>query len=407
MDLYTSGRAKFVEWTTGKSGTGLQFDGVDDYVSAGSSVSLNVTNPLTVEAWVKLDSYNSDTNVGQVIAGSYAGGVGYIFLLRGPGARLGLRLHPGSYQAIDADDLALNQWYHVVGTYDGATIRVYVNGAVKSSVNWTGVVASSSLIIGRASWYNGNFFNGTIDEVMIANRSLNATEVLAHYNAGKAKHADWDPNGKVGSAMKFDGVDDYVNFGSSLSLGITDFSISFWLKQGQANGDILNKYSAGSTGFRITSNSNALSFQANYNGIAYDISTTASALDNNWHHVVLTADRDTSVTWYVDGTPSGSPDTSNIDVNINSAAILCLGKASWASNNYNGSIDELRIWNRSLSATEIRQQYYSSLNKYAPVKWIFTATEQSVPAGTYDFFLTASGLNNTSDFTANRTVRVS
>ncbi|MFA5247434.1 MAG: hypothetical protein WC408_06125 [Candidatus Micrarchaeia archaeon] len=43
------------------------------------------------------------------------------------------------------------------------------------------------------------------------------------------------------------------------------------------------------------------------------------------------------------------------------------------------------IWNRSLSASEIKQQYYSNLNKYAPDKWLFTSIQQSQPSGTHNY----------------------
>jgi len=59
--------------------------------------------------------------------------------------------------------------------------------------------------------------NGIIDEVEISNRAISASEVLAHYNAGKAKHANYDPNGKFQGAIKFNG-NQYVTIPDSPSL---------------------------------------------------------------------------------------------------------------------------------------------------------------------------------------------
>ena len=50
-------------------------------------------------------------------------------------------------------------------------------------------------------------------------------------------------------------------------------------------------------------------------------------------------------------------------------AVLFIGDTGYPEYNFNGTIDEVRIWNRSLSADEIYQQYISNLNKYDPDKW--------------------------------------
>ncbi|MFA5247094.1 MAG: LamG-like jellyroll fold domain-containing protein, partial [Candidatus Micrarchaeia archaeon] len=73
---------------------------------------------------------------------------------------------------------------------------------------------------------------------------------------------------------------------------------------------------------------------------------------------------------------------------------------------FNGSIDEVRIWNRSLSASEIKQQYYSSLNKYAPDKWLFTFIQQSQPSGTHNYTLYVDNGNTVFNSTQTRTVLV-
>jgi len=172
-----------------------------------------------------------------------------------------------------------------------------------------------------------------------------------------------DSSGENGTGLSFDGKDDYVNFGngSTLNLGASNFSISFWINvtPGVA-GDVLNKYSSGGPGVRIILGTNGvLSAACNYNGSAYDISTYTVSLTNGWHHAVLIVDRINSARWNIDGNTSGTPDTTSLDGNVNPSSSLWLGAPSWnpSVSLFTGSIDEVRIYNRALSDDEIRLLY--------------------------------------------------
>jgi hypothetical protein len=77
----------------------------------------------------------------------------------------------------------VDTWVHLAGTYDGATLRVYVNGIQVSSQTQTGNLATSSdpLQIGGDSIY-GQYFEGTIDEVRVYNVALTATQIQNDMN---------------------------------------------------------------------------------------------------------------------------------------------------------------------------------------------------------------------------------
>jgi hypothetical protein len=79
--------------------------------------------------------------------------------------------------------LTTNTWTHLAGTYDGATMRMYVNGVQVSSRAQTGQIAisTSPLQIGGDTIY-GQYFPGRIDEVRIYNRALSATEIQRDMN---------------------------------------------------------------------------------------------------------------------------------------------------------------------------------------------------------------------------------
>ena len=78
---------------------------------------------------------------------------------------------------------ALNTWTHLAGTYDGATLRFYVNGVQVSSRAQTGAIAVSTnpLQIGGDSIY-GQYFIGKIDEIRVYNRALSVTEIQSDMN---------------------------------------------------------------------------------------------------------------------------------------------------------------------------------------------------------------------------------
>jgi len=78
------------------------------------------------------------------------------------------------------------QWYHVVGTYDGATIKIFVNGVLKNSQALVTTIGTNAfpLYLGENSQATGRNWNGDIDEIQVFDRALPDTEVLSMYNNG-------------------------------------------------------------------------------------------------------------------------------------------------------------------------------------------------------------------------------
>jgi len=74
--------------------------------------------------------------------------------------------------------LPINAWSHVALTFDGATLRLYINGTLNTATSVSGATATSALplrIGGNSIW--GEFFSGRIDDVRIYNRPLSSSEV--------------------------------------------------------------------------------------------------------------------------------------------------------------------------------------------------------------------------------------
>ena len=165
-------------WSTlGRYGNALTFNGVNNLVVINSSASLNVTTAMTLSAWVfptatqsgwrtimqrEVDAYflNASSDAGPLRPAGGGTLNGTVRNIVGPSA------------------LAVNAWTHVAVTYDGAAIRLFVNGTQVAAVARTGTLETNTkpLRIGGNSPY-GEYFQGRIDDVRVYNRALTATEI--------------------------------------------------------------------------------------------------------------------------------------------------------------------------------------------------------------------------------------
>ncbi len=166
---------------TDKGDYALDFDGSNDYISIPSSNSLNPER-ITMEAWVNPNSYS---NNGNIIRKRYT--EQYILRFYGTTGRVrGYVYVNGGWRACTSSigaTAGLNQWSHIVSTYDGNEIKVYVNGIESPPCSYAGIINSGSgdLRIGAYS-ASSERFKGMIDEVRIYGRALSSTEVKEHYD---------------------------------------------------------------------------------------------------------------------------------------------------------------------------------------------------------------------------------
>lgn len=167
-------------WTTGKYGRGLSFNGTNALVTVKDSASLHLTNAMTLEGWV-----NPGTAVHQWEDIIYKGNDNYYLEATSSknvpagGGTVGTQ----NAVAYGIVTLPQNSWSHVALTYDGATLRLYVNGVQVSSQARTGNIVTSTnpLQIGGDSLFT-QFFKGIIDEVRIYNVALAAAQIQSDMN---------------------------------------------------------------------------------------------------------------------------------------------------------------------------------------------------------------------------------
>ncbi len=184
----------------GRFQTAWIFDGVDDYVNAGNSASLNITGAITIAAWVKLVGLPGG-NTQHMIAEKGGWGTGTYSLHSATNASSPARIGMFDLSPSYADGTTIitdGTWHHVVVVWDGSYYKVYVDGKLDiAPVSTTGTRTTNAgnLTIGAREG-GSHYTNGTIDEVAVYNRSLSEGEIRDIYLGGLSLH-------KMGDNLRF------------------------------------------------------------------------------------------------------------------------------------------------------------------------------------------------------------
>ncbi len=398
-------------WTSGKLGSAFVFDGTDDYAIA--TAPQTGVSDWSIAAWFKANTLPQYAMI--VHNGNDSGGYGFGFT-DGGGFSGGSTLTGlfGTVAWLDSGQtLVAGQWYHFVMTRTGGVTRMYLDGTLLGSTFAQTPNAIGSYISMGSQLSSGDtptrYFNGSVDEVRIYNRAITAAEVLKLYRASSTvrkgvtqnglvghwrfdegtstKVIDSSGNGNTGTltnmdattdwvtgkfdrALDFDGTNDYV----SASTGQTfdqGFTVSFWAKPTSNPGSYKafvighNTSDDYSQGFVIDMGNSATS-DWSYIGIeGAGMSSNVDLLNtsfpfNTWHHIVVDfAVGTNAVLLYADGVLSGTRTRSAGTINAQNIKIGARHYNSSVQNHFPGIIDDVRVYNRSLSAAEVVTLYQS------------------------------------------------
>ncbi len=181
---------------SGKLSTAYTFDGINDYINIPNSTLLNIQgSTITLSAWVRPMENKVQMIVNKICAvGTH---VSPYFQYNLQLFYDGSKLYPRMYLSINGTPyfvasqtnvLSLGKWWFITGTYDGSTMRLYINGAQVATTSVSGSIKpySTPVYIG-INGVLGEAFKGTVDEVGIWNRALSPSDILDLYNSGNGK----------------------------------------------------------------------------------------------------------------------------------------------------------------------------------------------------------------------------
>jgi hypothetical protein len=392
-------------------GYAIEFDGVNDYVKI-TNIPINTASGAhtTVAFWMYWEGDSGEMPIGWEQPYD-------LWLI---GGCFGFNTGENNVLGISWDGLA-NRWVHVVaifynGVPSSTTVSLYVDGVKQNIYECRGSTTASrsvtsTLHVSGWAYGTGYYFGGIIDEIVIYNRSLSEEEIRQHYEAKRAKFIEFvESKPDLGKAIKFDGINDYVGISDSPTLD-TPYGVTLeaWVKidsyppAGWGYAGILAKgNSPRPYSWYITTIGRMHFSQSNCTGNNWGSSSDEVVPLGEWHHIAVTTN--TSPTggchsYYLDG--------ERIDVDCWDG-YTCLytddydpliGRTYESNRWFNGSIDEVRIINRTLSEEEIKADYLNSkvwirlkeikANSNASVIMYYGnegASDESNGSATFEFF---------------------
>lgn len=177
-------------WVEGMNNSALSFDGLNSNIAISNASNLKLTNTITLMAWVKTQE-NKTAKIAQkgdwdgygLGIDKWNGWFGHITLQ--DGNKVSLKWEEGTP--------LLDEWYNLVMTYDGQTLKFYVNGQLKNSEQVEGLLKVNSRNFSIGSDNGGQkFFNGSIDEVYLYGAALTSDDILNYYQQEDTPDTDGD-----------------------------------------------------------------------------------------------------------------------------------------------------------------------------------------------------------------------
>jgi len=392
----------------GQANKAYSFDGSSNYIDAGNNSVLNIVNDISIEVWEKrnvIGTWQALVDRRDIGSGN---SINYLLVWTNDNKILFNYREIGTQANqiwATTDSFTDTAWHNIVLTYTfgvGTSIKVYVDGQLKAG-SWAGSngnavpvnVSNSYLNVGKTV-NNYYYFNGSIDDVHIYNRVLSATEITDLYEEydpgivvsdlqkglvarwkmdGNAKDATpysnngtvtgatltTDRKGQANKAYSFSGS----NYMITPSLMNYDtVTVAAWVNTGSndtGEREIICNFE--SAGYGLFQTSNKLGFQADISGYKAVLADNSPTI-GTWYYVVGTYDNST-IKLYINGVLQ-TAQTSVSGPIVDSTMAMTIGAnpsgtppGTTFGSDWIGSLDDVRIYNRALSPTEITALYES------------------------------------------------
>jgi PGF-pre-PGF domain-containing protein len=240
----------------------------------------------------------------------------------------------------------------------------------------------------------------------IGENETHLVDISSYSNNATIHGATYSTDGIYGGSLTFDGDDDYIEINTSSSFGAnffnnTNFTMSLWVKATLTGDDNQDLFSGTTYDPRLmvlyTGN---IIYYAYIDTTHTEILVATEALTaDNWINIAFVSNS-SNYTFFVNGVKRES--TSNLAID-GGATSFRFGDSLWGGRSFNGSIDQLMIFNRSLSQAEITQLQNISINKYNTTNFTISSNK-TVNAGEQTYQVFAKDTVNNTNQTDLRTV---
>ncbi|WP_082129169.1 endo-beta-N-acetylglucosaminidase H [Chryseobacterium gallinarum] len=213
--------------------TGSYALSLDGSTTSGAAGNINLSgSALSFEGWIKPSSFKSAFPYISSIMGTEVGDNNSAFLRLGDGnlannkLQFVVSINNVQQKLASTTALSANTWYHVAATYDGATMKLYINGVLDASKAQAGNVNSNGAFNVGYLYNVSRNFNGKIDEVRVWKRALSQTEISQNMCGvsvpASTLAAYWKFNEGTGSSVQ-------DTSGNGMSLTLTGTNASSWV----------------------------------------------------------------------------------------------------------------------------------------------------------------------------------
>ena len=388
--------------------TGLRLNGATDYISVVNDTSLELTDGMTIMAWVRADSFGSGTDVDSIVRKGTTNPLDYALVV--DDGKVSLVLDDSDTAGFTGDTvLNVDRWYHVAATWDGTEAKIYVNGVRDngSTHSFSSTLGTDSRPLYLGGHAAGALFDGTIDDVQIYDNAIPASVISdtyglkAYYKLDESSGSTADDasenendgtlvdsptwqstGGQIDGALEFDGSN-HVSI-SDPGVGTGSFSVAAWIKPDNMTG-FDNTWGAGIA--RSTHNEaiGDWMLSVDNNGSVHFTHWESSGNDTDgvsytddgvittgiWYHVAATWDG-TTHRIYVNGIEQTIAGTEATDTGWLTAHEF--GRIfPYSTDIFDGLIDEFKIFNRAICVDEVKDSH----GEGAPggiriIKWLET-----------------------------------
>jgi hypothetical protein len=377
----------------GNVGKAYSFDGSSNSITSNTSFFNIGWDQFTVSGWVSLNDVNK---ISQTIFNTIPHeGIDLNYNYEST-SQHNFSAFIGSYSGVPAWDIALNsqgakkdyennKWFHFTLIKSGLKYYLYINNIldmiISSSIAPTNT--QSKITLGSNN-VRPEYFGGKLDDIRIYNRALSSDEITQIYNSekpatdlsnglvayypfnGNANDESGNGNngtvngatlttdrfGNVGKAYSFNGGDNNISVSKNQQI-LNYCSFSAWFKL--IGNQRVNQYYIIDARISFGNNSTYLNVDRDLIqtlGFSY---STSVINDNNWHQIISSYDG--SVTKiYLDGTLINQSSQGNLNIVLNN---LRIGNSCNNNECFNGNLDDIRIYNRTLSSDEVTALYNS------------------------------------------------